>query len=198
MTSSKPGLARQATRAGEIRKSSGAFLTISEVSETLGVAKHVLRFWEQKFPAIKPMKRGGGRRFYRPEDVELLRGIRHLLQSEAVTIKGVQKILREQGLEAVKRLASAAPATRKAATRAMLAPFTAASASTTTSRDTAGPAGATRRPQATSDVVGAVSAPGSRRQLIEQALRDLRHCRLLLAPDAAAKTATPARARKVG
>ena len=83
-------------------KASDAFRTISEVSESLSVPKHVLRFWEAKFPSIKPMKRGGGRRFYRPEDLELLRGIRHLLHQAAYTIKGVQKILREQGPDAVK------------------------------------------------------------------------------------------------
>ncbi|MEO1206418.1 MAG: MerR family transcriptional regulator [Pseudomonadota bacterium] len=83
-------------------KSATAFRTISEVAELLGVPKHVLRFWEIKFPQIKPMKRGGGRRYYRPEDLELLRGIRHLLHAEGYTIKGVQKILREQGVDTVK------------------------------------------------------------------------------------------------
>jgi DNA-binding transcriptional MerR regulator len=79
-----------------------AFRTISEVADELGIAKHVLRFWEDKFVHIRPMKRGGGRRYYRPEDLELLRGVRHLLHREGYTIKGVQKILREQGVEAVK------------------------------------------------------------------------------------------------
>lgn len=83
-------------------KSSEAFRTISEVAEELGVPKHVLRFWEIKFPQIKPMKRGGGRRYYRPEDVELLRGIRVLLHEEGFTIRGVQKIFREHGMEQVK------------------------------------------------------------------------------------------------
>src|SRR5215470_501289 len=80
-----------------------AFRNIGEVSAELGVRKHVLRFWEAKFPQLKPMKRGGGRRYYRPADVELLRGIRHLLQTAGYTIKGVQKILREDGLEDVKK-----------------------------------------------------------------------------------------------
>ena len=79
-----------------------AFRTISEVAEDLEVPKHVLRFWEVKFPQIRPMKRGGGRRYYRPEDLILLRGIQHLLHAEGYTIKGVQKILREQGVEQVK------------------------------------------------------------------------------------------------
>ncbi len=84
-------------------KESDAFRTISEVAEDLDVPKHVLRFWEVKFPQVRPMKRGGGRRYYRPEDLDLLRGIRHLLHAEGYTIKGVQKILREQGVDQVKR-----------------------------------------------------------------------------------------------
>jgi DNA-binding transcriptional MerR regulator len=83
-------------------KSVEAFRTIGEVSDDLDVPKHVLRFWEGRFPQIKPMKRGGGRRFYRPEDVALLQGIHHLLHKAGYTIKGVQRILREQGAEAVK------------------------------------------------------------------------------------------------
>jgi len=83
-------------------KAAEAFRTISEVADELDVPKHVLRFWELRFPQIKPMKRGGGRRYYRPADVELLRGIRHLLHAQGYTIKGVQKILREQGIEQVK------------------------------------------------------------------------------------------------
>lgn len=78
-------------------KSESAFRTISEVAEDLDVPQHVLRFWESKFPQVKPLKRGGGRRYYRPEDVALLRRIRDLLYSEGYTIKGVQKLLREGG-----------------------------------------------------------------------------------------------------
>lgn len=80
-------------------KSEAAFRTISEVAEELDVPQHVLRFWESKFPQVKPLKRGGGRRYYRPEDVQLLRRIRDLLYSEGYTIKGVQKLLREGGLK---------------------------------------------------------------------------------------------------
>jgi DNA-binding transcriptional MerR regulator len=80
-----------------VDKAPEAFRTISEVAEELAVPKHVLRFWEGKFAQLKPMKRGGGRRYYRPEDVALLRGIRFLLYSDGYTIRGVQKILREQG-----------------------------------------------------------------------------------------------------
>jgi len=86
-------------------KAAEAFRTISEVAADLDVPKHVLRFWEAKFPQIRPMKRGGGRRYYRPEDLELLKGIRRLLHAEGYTIKGVQKILREQGVDQVKAFA---------------------------------------------------------------------------------------------
>ena len=83
-------------------KAAEAFRNISEVAEELGVKKHVLRFWEVKFPQIKPMKRGGGRRLYRPADVELLGAIRNLLQGAGYKIEGVQRLLREQGIEHVK------------------------------------------------------------------------------------------------
>lgn len=76
-------------------KSASAFRTISEVSEELDVPQHVLRFWEGKFSQVRPLKRGGGRRYYRPEDIALLKRIRDLLYSEGYTIKGVQKLLRE-------------------------------------------------------------------------------------------------------
>lgn len=82
-------------------KAPDAFRTISEVAEDLDLPQHVLRFWETRFTQIKPLKRGGGRRYYRPQDVELLRGIRHLLYGEGYTIRGVQRILREQGLRFV-------------------------------------------------------------------------------------------------
>lgn len=80
-----------------MEKSPDAFRTISEVAEELDLPQHVLRFWETKFPQIRPLKRGGGRRYYRPDDVELLRGIRHLLYGEGYTIRGVQRILKEDG-----------------------------------------------------------------------------------------------------
>jgi DNA-binding transcriptional MerR regulator len=87
------GRARAGGRAG---KSAAAFRTISEVAGDLEVAQHVLRFWESKFPQVRPLKRGGGRRYYRPEDVDLLRQIRSLLYEEGYTIKGAQKLLRSQ------------------------------------------------------------------------------------------------------
>ncbi len=82
-------------------KSAAAFRTISEVADQLDVPPHVLRFWESKFAQVRPLKRGGGRRYYRPEDVELLRRIRELLYTEGYTIKGVQKLLREGGVKLV-------------------------------------------------------------------------------------------------
>ncbi len=80
-----------------MNKSPDAFRTISEVAEDLDLPQHVLRFWETRFREIKPLKRGGGRRYYRPDDVDLLRGIKHLLYDEGYTIRGLQRILKEQG-----------------------------------------------------------------------------------------------------
>ncbi|MFA5591972.1 MAG: MerR family transcriptional regulator [Micavibrio sp.] len=80
-----------------VRKADGAFRTISEVADELDVPQHVLRFWETKFSQVKPLKRGGGRRYYRPEDVALLKHIHHLLYTEGYTIKGAQKLLKGQG-----------------------------------------------------------------------------------------------------
>ena len=78
-------------------KSPEAFRTISEVSKDLSLPQHVLRFWETKFAQIKPIKRGGGRRYYRPEDIELLKGIKYLLYNDGYTIRGVQKVIKEGG-----------------------------------------------------------------------------------------------------
>ena len=78
-------------------KSPEAFRTISEVSKDLSLPQHVLRFWETKFAQIKPIKRGGGRRYYRPEDVDLLRGIKNLLYNDGYTIRGVQKVIKDNG-----------------------------------------------------------------------------------------------------
>jgi DNA-binding transcriptional MerR regulator len=86
-------------------KAPDAFRTISEVAADLDIPQHVLRFWETRFAQIKPMKRSGGRRYYRPDDVDLLRGIRRLLYGEGYTIRGVQRILKEHGIASVQRLA---------------------------------------------------------------------------------------------
>jgi DNA-binding transcriptional MerR regulator len=88
-------------------KAPDAFRTISEVAADLDIPQHVLRFWETRFAQIKPMKRSGGRRYYRPDDVDLLRGIRRLLYGEGYTIRGVQRILKEHGIGSVQRLADA-------------------------------------------------------------------------------------------
>ncbi|WP_262030984.1 MerR family transcriptional regulator [Microvirga sp. Mcv34] len=85
-------------------KSPDAFRTISEVAEDLDVPQHVLRFWETRFSHIKPLKRGGGRRYYRPDDIDLLKGIRHFLYGEGYTIKGVQRILKEEGVRFVQAI----------------------------------------------------------------------------------------------
>jgi DNA-binding transcriptional MerR regulator len=91
-----------------LEKSPDAFRTISEAAQELDLPQHVLRFWETRFSTIKPLKRGGGRRYYRPEDVLLLKGIRHLLYEQGFTIKGVQKILKDQGARHVASMAGGA------------------------------------------------------------------------------------------
>lgn len=111
-------------------KSPRAFRTISEVSEEIGVPQHVLRFWESKFPAIKPLKRGGNRRYYRPDDVQLLRVINRLLYTDGYTIRGVQKLLAERGVKGLladeigtpaASAVSAAPAAEPAPARSAVA-----------------------------------------------------------------------------
>ena len=92
-----------------MEKSPEAFRTISEAADELDLPQHVLRFWETRFATIKPLKRGGGRRYYRPEDVLLLKGIRHLLYDQGFTIKGVQRILKEHGPRHVIAIANGAP-----------------------------------------------------------------------------------------
>ncbi len=91
-------------------KAPDAFRTISEVAQELDIPQHVLRFWETRFSQIKPMKRSGGRRYYRPDDVDLLKGIRRLLYGEGYTIRGVQRILKEHGLKSVQGLSDASAA----------------------------------------------------------------------------------------
>lgn len=90
-----------------IDKSPDAFRTISEVAEVLETPAHVLRFWETRFPQIRPVKRAGGRRYYRPNDVALITGIKYLLHNEGMTIRGVQKMLRDQGVRHVASLVGA-------------------------------------------------------------------------------------------
>jgi DNA-binding transcriptional MerR regulator len=91
-------------------KSADAFRTISEVADDLDVPQHVLRFWETRFAQIKPLKRAGGRRYYRPEDIELLRRIRELLYKHGYTIKGVQRLLKDHGLDQMPAVQAPEPA----------------------------------------------------------------------------------------
>ena len=100
-----------------MEKAPDAFRTISEVAEEIDVPQHVLRFWESRFAQIRPLKRGGGRRYYRPNDVDLLRGVRHLLYGEGYTIRGVQRLLREQGQSFVQGVWRAGAETLAARTR---------------------------------------------------------------------------------
>ncbi|VAV98950.1 Transcriptional regulator PA2737, MerR family [hydrothermal vent metagenome] len=90
-------------------KSPNAFRTISEVADSMGIPQHVLRFWETKFTQIDPMKRGGGRRYYRPEDVDIIEAIRKLLHEDGYTIKGAQKYLKEHGVKNALKMVNAQP-----------------------------------------------------------------------------------------
>ncbi|MDX2289857.1 MAG: MerR family transcriptional regulator [Hyphomicrobiaceae bacterium] len=176
-------------------KAVDAFRTISEVSEDLGVPKHVLRFWEQKFPQIKPMKRGGGRRYYRPEDMELLRGIRHLLHAEAYTIKGVQKILRTQGIDVVKTAAYAGGTSAVAAVSALAAKVRRRKKGQPELESAVGPAARPAQPHATGSALRAepVARSGARgpdeavRAALGAAIAELEATRLLLLSAAPAR-----------
>jgi DNA-binding transcriptional MerR regulator len=160
-------------------KAAEAFRTISEVADDLGIQKHVLRFWEVKFSQIRPMKRGGGRRYYRPEDMELLRGIRQLLHRDGYTIKGVQKILREQGIEAVKERAREETDAREAAGGA---PIAAAPVASPESPPEIAPAAAKARGGAP-----AKRLAGESRAVIATIIAELVRCREMLAGPAEAK-----------
>ncbi len=176
-----------------MNKSADAFRTIGEVAGELDVPKHVLRFWEGKFPHIRPMKRGGGRRYYRPEDLELLRGIRHLLHAEGYTIKGVQKILREQGIDQVKIAARAAIAAAEASVPSKKRGRKAAAAPPAVS-----PASAQETtPKPVKRAVPADGGSPSAKEIITAAIRELDLCRQLLMPVAVRSSAAaePKRAR---
>jgi DNA-binding transcriptional MerR regulator len=178
-------------------KAAEAFRTISEVADELDVQKHVLRFWEARFPQVRPMKRGGGRRYYRPEDMELLRGIRHLLHAEGYTIKGVQKILREQGIDHVKRHGRApgeiaASVARPAQPDARMLPANvAATVAPQSGRRGAAAIEPHRRAKGGSLEQGAV---------LEAVIKELQQCRLILLEQHGKDEAVraPRRARAVG
>ncbi len=146
-------------------KAPDAFRTISEAAEDLDLPQHVLRFWETRFAQIKPLKRGGGRRDYRPDDVDFLRGLKHLLHAERYTIKGVQKIIREQGVKVVQQAGKTG-----AFTLASVPP---------SARAVAGPAAVA--PAAAPPLAALPAAPRDARSALEAALAELTECRRLLA-----------------
>lgn len=164
-------------------KAADAFRTISEVSTELDVPKHVLRFWEQRFKQLKPLKRGGGRRFYRPEDVELIKGIQTLLNRDAYTIRGVQRILKEHGVERVKGLAKgSAPA----ALVATAAEGSGASAAPPSVPEPA-PAATAKRKTARggAESAAAAQATPANRDVVVAAITELAACRALLVGETA-------------
>jgi DNA-binding transcriptional MerR regulator len=173
-------------------KSADAFRTISEVSAELDVPKHVLRFWEQRFKQLKPLKRGGGRRYYRPEDVELIKGIKALLNRDAYTIRGVQRILKEQGVELVKRVAkgdataliTAVPQSSAEAPGASTATRSAASGARTPAKP---------KPQS-----GASAGVSVSREVLAAAIAELASCRALLAEEPARNTSSKPAALAAG
>ena len=185
-----------------MNKSADAFRTIGEVAEELDVPKHVLRFWEGKFPQIKPMKRGGGRRYYRPEDMELLRGIRHLLHAEGYTIKGVQKILREQGIDQVKTISHAAieaAAARGSTKKGNRQKVAAAAASVQINPAADVPAGqavpAAVKMREKAQVVKPSATEAAQSAVLKSVIRELEACRSLL--KGASAPVAPASAKQV-
>lgn len=120
MSSTQPTSLLDAARGMEV-KAPGAYRTISEVATNLSVPQHVLRFWESKFQQVRPLKRGGGRRYYRPEDIDLLTSIKDLLYNQGFTIRGVQKLLKENGRSSLSTRAQA-PAISQAASAAGMLP----------------------------------------------------------------------------
>lgn len=183
-------------------KAAEAFRTISEVAEELDLHKHVLRFWEVKFPQIKPMKRGGGRRYYRPADMELLRGIRHLLHAEGYTIKGVQKILRERGIDAVKRVGAELTSNVKTTVPATAAPeregrAAAAEQALPRSQDVEERASKAAQPARVIEAAAGIGrtseepALGGRSEEIVKAIAELQECRSILMAAPSAQSGAP-------
>jgi DNA-binding transcriptional MerR regulator len=171
-----------------VEKAPDAFRTISEVAHELDVPQHVLRFWESRFREIRPMKRGGGRRYYRPEDVDLLRGIRHLLYGEGYTIRGVQRLLREQGLRFVQSVwqpgapQPAQPSAEDRADNAVARRKGAAGERRDSHGEPRDPAGSTDARLEPAPLVQPVSSGLTAEQLqqLQATLRELTECRKLL------------------
>lgn len=182
-------------------KAPTAFRTISEVSDELDVPKHVLRFWEMKFPQIKPMKRGGGRRYYRPEDMALLKGICYLLHAEAYTIKGVQKILRERGVDTVKEMGDKASSGVSAAKSRKAKPADPAASQSTTAA-TARKSAKARKPTAskaptrTAKKHAQSSPDASIVEALNRAISELQACRSALIGTPPAKRSKPRATRQ--
>ncbi len=187
---------RPLSKLGErVDKSPDAFRTISEVAEDLTIPQHVLRFWETRFTQIKPMKRGGGRRYYRPQDVELIKGIRFMLYDQGYTIKGVQKLLKDNGSQFVVAIGAGDLAAVEAIAQRRQAEADAASAPALR-RSAAGEdeqlvGQATAKPNrrffglGRTDEEGPVQAGGGKlsrdnRALLQEALFDLLECKRLL------------------
>ena len=173
-------------------KSPDAFRTISEVAEDLDLPQHVLRFWETRFTQIKPMKRGGGRRYYRPIDVELLKGIRHLLYDQGYTIKGVQRLLRENNPQFIIALGNGDVQAIEVISRQKQAAADKRAAEEAADNEMALPSGS-KAPQPSRKLFGLpkgeddgpIGADGKRpskdnRSLLQEALFDLLECKRLL------------------
>lgn len=169
-----------------MEKSPDAFRTISEVADDLDLPQHVLRFWETRFPQIKPMKRGGGRRYYRPEDVDLLKGIRHLLYDHGYTIKGVQKLLKSNGnkfviaigagdMDAVEALSQAAAAEQAAKAQSQEEDQIVGKAKPPATRRFFGFGATNQDPEMGTPGIGKED-----RALLQEALYDLLECKRLL------------------
>jgi DNA-binding transcriptional MerR regulator len=174
-----------------VEKSPDAFRTISEAAEELDVPQHVLRFWETRFPQIKPMKRAGGRRYYRPNDLELLRGIRSLLYKEGYTIRGLQRILKEEGVAYVVGIGRGDIVARKRDSemdgvpepgKAQIAPRISRSAPKPGLAPLARPAQPSHQPPPATVVVHALS--DTQAEALKSALRELGDARKLLDPTA--------------
>ncbi len=155
-------------------KSAQAFRTISEAAGELELPQHVLRFWETRFSQIKPLKRGGGRRYYRPEDVLLLKGIRHLLYDQGFTIKGVQRILKEEGPRHVIAIGEAGSLEALEAGNGTAGTTTGAKADTSTTKANE----ATKGTLTTSTPGGGFSA--RQRNRLSKVMRELLECKRLL------------------